>query len=153
MHHPKSKTLSTTIFSKPTDARIYLNPKIFSPRVSKTSQSHNSYVSATFAPTHLITSRKVIKTALKTSLWWFQTESTRKRHVSQNRDEILHQTPKKPKRKDNNSHNLAYSTETFISISLRKISSTYWKRNLPSKSIPEKPITEFHKKIHQKLHC
>ena len=52
--------------------------------------------------------------------------------LAKTRDELL----PKPKRKDNNGYNLAFSTETSIQNTSRKISSTYRKGHLPSKSIP-----------------
>ena len=55
------QTLSTTVFSKATDAHIYFNPKSCHPEhISETSQSNNSNVSARFALIHLVTSRKVM---------------------------------------------------------------------------------------------
>ena len=129
------QTLSTTIFSKPTDAHIYLIPKSWHTehmmRNIRKSQFLRLRKICSNTSDYIKKSNKYLNFFIKQSYDSSKLKMLAKDRLAKIRDKLLPKNKKKSKRKDSNSYNLTSNTEAFIQNTSRKISSTRWKGHLP----------------------
>ena len=129
------QTLSTTIFSKPTDVHIYLIPKSwhteYMMRNIRKSQFLRLRKICSNTSDYIKKSNKYLNFFIKQSYDSSKLKMLAKDRLAKIRDKLLPKNKKKSKRKDSNSYNLTSNTEAFIQNTSRKISSTRWKGHLP----------------------
>ena len=123
------QTLSTTVFSKPADAHIYLNPKSCHPEhmIRNIPKSQVLCLRKICSDTsdYIKKSNEYLNFFIKQGYDSSKLKMLAKDMSAKTSDELLPQNKNKTKRKDNDGYKLASSTETFIQNTSRKISSTY----------------------------
>ena len=123
------QTLSTTVFSKPTDAHIYLNPKSCHPEHMIRNIPKSQFLSlreiCSGTSAYIKESNEYLNFFIKQGYDSSKLKMLVKGMLAKTSQELLPQIKKKTKRKDDNGYKLPSNTETSIQDTSRKVSSTY----------------------------